>query len=190
MKEILLALLMLLWLPLYSQTVKGTKPVKYVQQINQYLPKVQTDNELVTYFDYDEALAASKILKKPVLVYFTGINVVNCRKMESNVWSKAEVMNRLKKDFVVASLYCDLDRVQLTKKQQHYSAALKKKVITVADRVEELQEVKYKSNTQPSYYVVDETGKTLSGWLGYEPDAKKFVEYLDIGKAKYKKTHP
>ena len=82
----------------------GSEPVKYVSEMKIYEPPVVRNLGLVTYFDYDEALAASKKLKKPVMLDFTGINCVNCRKMEGQVWSQPEVAKRLKEDFIVASL--------------------------------------------------------------------------------------
>src|SRR5690606_34117872 len=60
-------------------------PKKYVEEMKIYEPPVVVQSGLVTYFDYDEALAAAKVLKKPVMLDFTGINCVNCRKMEGQV---------------------------------------------------------------------------------------------------------
>jgi thiol:disulfide interchange protein len=53
---------------------------------------------LTAYYDLDEAKAASKILKKPIIVDFTGWSCANCRKMENEVWSKPEILQRLKND--------------------------------------------------------------------------------------------
>ena len=61
-----------------------------------YEPDVVTKYGMVTYFDYDEALAVASKLHKPLMLDFTGINCVNCRKMEGQVWSDPEVMKRLK----------------------------------------------------------------------------------------------
>src|SRR5690606_17786327 len=55
-------------------------PKKYVQEMKIYEPPVVVQSGLVTYYDYEEALAAAKKLKKPVMLDFTGINCVNCRK--------------------------------------------------------------------------------------------------------------
>ena len=59
------------------------EPVKYVKEMKIYEPPIVAQVGLVTYYDYEEALAASKELKKPVMLDFTGINCVNCRKMET-----------------------------------------------------------------------------------------------------------
>jgi thiol:disulfide interchange protein DsbD len=166
-------------------------PVKYVEEMKIYEPPVVKTSGLVTYFDYDEALAASKKLHKPVMLDFTGINCVNCRKMEAQVWSDPQVMQRLKNDFIIASLYCDYDKRELPKNEQHFSQALQSDVITVGDKNEELQASKFNSNSQPYYFYVDENGNPLiDGGYSYNPDVQKFIAHLDKVKENYKKTHP
>lgn len=166
----------------------AVQPVKYVQEMKIYEPPIVVQNGLVTYFDYDEALAASKILKKPVMLDFTGINCVNCRKMESQVWSSPEVMKRLKEDFVIASLYCDYDKRDLPKEEQYYSKVLGADIVTVGDRNEDIQATMFGANSQPFYFFVDENGdKLIEGGYGYDPNIKKFVDHLDKVKENYKK---
>ena len=167
------------------------KPMRYVNEMRIYEPEIVRKFGLVTYFDYDEALAASKKLKKPVMLDFTGINCVNCRKMESQVWSNPEVMKRLKNNFIIASLYCDYDKLELPKNEQHFSQALQGPVTTVGDKNEELQAAKFNSNSQPYYFYVDENGNQLiDGGYAYDPDVQKFIAHLDKVVENYKKTHP
>jgi len=174
-----------------SISSSDVKPVRYVNEMRIYEPEIVRKFGLVTYFDYDEALAASKKLKKPVMLDFTGINCVNCRKMESQVWSNPEVMKRLKNDFIIASLYCDYDKLELPKSEQHFSQALQSQVVTVGDKNEELQAAKYNSNSQPYYFYVDENGNKLAeDGYSYDPDVQKFIAHLDKVKENYKKTHP
>lgn len=169
----------------------AAKPVKYVQEMKIYEPPVVKNLGLETYFDYEEALAASKILKKPVMLDFTGINCVNCRKMESQVWSNPEVAKRLKEDFIVASLYCDYDKTDLPKDKQHHSDVLGSDVVTVGDGNEDLQATKFGSSGQPLYYYVDEMGVKLADEsYSYNPDVQKFIAHLEKVKAKYKELHP
>jgi thiol-disulfide isomerase/thioredoxin len=113
-----------------SENTSDLKPVKYVSDMKIYEPPVVTNLGLVTFFDYDEALAASKKLKRPVMLDFTGINCVNCRKMEFQVWSKPEVAKMLKEDFIVVSLYCDMNRIELPKNEQFFSKDLNSQVVT------------------------------------------------------------
>ncbi len=166
-------------------------PVKYVADMKIYEPPVVRNLGLVTYFDYDEALAASKKLKKPIMLDFTGINCVNCRKMESQVWSKPEVAKRLKEDFIVVSLYCDINRIVLPKEQQYFSKDLNSQVTTLGDKNADLQASKFGSNSQPFYFYVDEnSSKLIDGGYSYDPDVEKFVAHLDKVRENYKKTHP
>jgi thiol:disulfide interchange protein DsbD len=164
----------------------GPAPVKYVEEMKMYEPPVVKQLGLVTYFDYDEALAAAKELKKPVMLDFTGINCVNCRKMESQVWSKPEVAQRLKNDFIVASLYCDYDKKDLPRDEQYYSQALGSQVVTVGDKNEDIQAAKFNSNSQPFYFFVDENGnKLVPDGYAYDPNVEKFVQHLDNVKQQY-----
>jgi thiol:disulfide interchange protein DsbD len=166
-------------------------PVKYVNDMKIYEPQVVRSLGLVTYFDYDEAVAASKKLKKPIMLDFTGINCVNCRKMESQVWSRPEVARRLKENFIVASLYCDMNKIVLPKEQQYFSKDLNSQVETLGDKNADLQAAKFGSNSQPYYFYVDENGTKLAdNGYSYDPDEAKFIKHLDAVVAKYKASHP
>ena len=177
--------------PAAAHEDNGVRPVKYVADMKIYEPQVVKSMGLETYFDYDEALAAAKKLKKPIMLDFTGINCVNCRKMESQVWSKSEVARRLKEDFIVVSLYCDFNKLQLPKDQQYFSKEQNVQIETVGQKNTDLQVVKFGSNSQPFYFFVDENGnKLIEGGYSYDPDVDKFVKHLDQVKANYKKTHP
>lgn len=161
-------------------------PVKYVKEMKIYEPPVVTNLGLATYFDYDEAIAASKKLGKPIMLDFTGITCVNCRKMESQVWSQSDVAKRMKEDFIVASLYCD-SRIELPESEQFYSKELGQQVTTLGAKNQHLQVSKYGSNAQPLYYYIDDKGTKLAE-IGYpyDPDVPKFVAHLDKVKERYK----
>ena len=172
------------------ETDGDTKPVKYVNEMKIYEPPVVRNLGLVTYFDYDEAMAAARKLKKPIMLDFTGINCVNCRKMESQVWSKPEVAKLLKEDFIVVSLYCDINRIELPKNEQYFSKDLNAQVTTLGNKNADLQASKFDANSQPFYFYVDENGNKLADdGYGYDPDVAKFVAHLEKVKANYKKTH-
>ena len=165
-------------------------PVKFVKDMKRFEPQAVKSLGLVTYFDYDEAVEASKKLKKPIMLDFTGINCSNCRKMESQVWSQPEVTKRLKEDFIVVSLYCDFNSIDLPKELQHFSKDLNSQVVTVGDKNAELQAAKFESSTQPFYFYVDENGNKLAEkGYSYNPDVQKFIDHLDSVKANYKRTH-
>jgi thiol:disulfide interchange protein DsbD len=169
----------------------GDRPVKYMHEMERLEPDAVKSLGLVTYLDYEEALAASKKAKKPLMLDFTGITCVNCRKMESKVWSAPEVLQRMKDDFIIASLFCDATQVDIPEAEQYQSAALGNKVTNLGDRSLDLQITKFGSNAQPLYYFVDGEGNKLApNGYGYDPDVSKFVAHLEAVKAKYKELHP
>ena len=130
-------------------------PKKYYDQMKMYEPEVVTKYGMVTYFDFGEALEAAREEHKPLMLDFTGINCVNCRKMEGQVWSDPKVMQRLKEDFVIVSLYVDARNVELPVSEQYYSKELDKQVETLGDKNADLQVKKYGANTQPYYFFID-----------------------------------
>lgn len=163
-------------------------PVKYYEQMKIYEPEVVTKYGMVTYFDYEEALEAARQLKKPLMLDFTGINCVNCRKMEGQVWSDSAVMKRLKKDFVIVSLYVDVHNIDIPPGEQYYSNSLEKQVETLGDLNADLQVSRYGANTQPYYFFIDANEhKLMPDGYGYDPDIQKFSQLLDKVKENY--TH-
>lgn len=158
----------------------GDGPVKYVAEMSPYEPETVVKFGLKTYFDYNEALEASTRMNKPLMLDFTGIVCINCRKMEGQVWSHPEVMKRLKSDFVIASLYCDAQNVKIPESERYYSDYLKKEVKTLGQRNSDLQAMKYGSNGQPFYYFVDGDENLLADkGYPYNPDVDAFIAHLD-----------
>ena len=165
-------------------------PRKYHDKMKMYEPEVVTKYGMTTYFDYGEALEAAKKMRKPLNFDFTGINCVNCRKMEGQVWSDPQVMQRLKNDFVIVSLYVDVQNIDLPQAEQYYSEALKKQVETLGDKNADMQVTKFGANTQPYYFFLDAGEQRLvpEGY-GYDPDIQKFIRLLDKVKEAYQKTN-
>jgi thioredoxin-related protein len=158
-------------------------PVKYHDRMRMYEPEVVTTYGMTTYFDYDEALAVARKVGKPLMIDFTGINCVNCRKMESEVWSDPEVMRRLKEDFVIVSLYVDVQDIELPERAHYYSEALSKKVTTLGDKNADMQVTRFQANSQPYYFFVDGNEQRLvpEGY-GYDPNIPKFIRLLEAAK--------
>ncbi|HEV2478395.1 MAG TPA: thioredoxin family protein [Puia sp.] len=144
-----------------------------------YEPEVVTRYGLVTYFDYGEALAVARALHKPLMLDFTGINCVNCRKMEGQVWSDPAVMQLLKDDFVIVSLYVDVQNIDLPVAEQYFSKNLGRRVETLGDRNADLQVSRFGADTQPYYFFVDGNEHKLADeGYGYNPDVAQFVAHL------------
>lgn len=141
---------------------------------------------LTGYFDYKEALAASKATGKPIFVDFTGHACVNCRKMEEYVWAKPEVLKRLKNDFIIVSLYAD-ERKELPESEWYTSKRDGKVKKTIGEQNQDLQISKYNFSAQPQYVVIDGNENQLSGPRFYDTDEAAFVEFLDKGKSAFGK---
>ena len=161
-------------------------PEKYYDRMKIYEPEVVVKYGMVTYFDYDEALAVARKVHKPLMLDFTGINCVNCRAMEAQVWSDPEVMKRLKENFVIVSLYVDVS-LDLQPGDQYFSKTLKKDITTLGDKNADLQISEYNSNTQPYYFFLEANENRLEPeGYGYDSNVEKFRNMLDDVVAKYK----
>jgi thiol:disulfide interchange protein DsbD len=166
-------------------------PVKYVKELGPYEPEVVKKFGLVTFFDYDEALAAARSAKKPLMLDFTGINCINCRKMEAQVWSHPEVMKRLKEDFVIASLYQDVQNIKLPEAEQFESKELGEFVNTLGEKYQHLEVSRYGVLAQPFYIFLDgQEEKLAPEGYSYDPDVQKFIRHLDNVVTEYKKRNP
>lgn len=141
---------------------------------------------LTAYYDLQEGLAAARALNKPVMLDFTGHSCANCRKMEQSVWKDAEVLKRMKEDFVLISLYVD-HPTELPEADQ-YTTKDGKKIITVGDRNLDYEITKFGFNAQPLYMFLDLKENPLSDVkYGYDGDVQKFINHLETVKAEFKK---
>ncbi len=152
-----------------------------------YADRLHAPLGIDAFFDYDEGMAYAKQVGKPVFLDFTGHSCTNCRKMENAVWPDAEVLNRLKNDFVVISLYVD-DRTELPEDQKYVSKYTGKKVKTLGNRNVDLQVSKFNSNAQPLYVVTVAEGNPLNKPYGYNEDIAAYIKFLDEGKTKFEKS--
>ena len=138
------------------------------------------------YFDYDEALKASKVLNKPVFVDFTGHGCTNCREMENRVWSDPEVLKRLRENFVLAALYVDDKVIELPKKEW-YTNKDGQEVKLLGKKNAEIQIDKFGANAQPFYVILNSDGKSLVQPHAYDLDIQSYIKFLDDGVAAFNK---
>lgn len=177
----------------YSESPEGfggrISPVSSTSEGHSELPEHmhKGPNGIPAFDDYYLALAYSKKVNKPLMIDFTGWACVNCRKMEGQVWSDPEVKRRLSEDFILVSLYFD-DKKTLPdslQKEVDWSGS-KRTLRKYGDRWSFLQITKYKSSTQPQYWIIDGDENHYSDSTSYDPDIQKYVDWLDRGLAKYK----
>jgi thioredoxin-related protein len=159
------------------------KPVKYTEFLGSEIPGVET------FFDYEEALAAAKQMKKPLLLDFTGHNCANCRKMEAEVFSNEEVSKKMRNDFVVVSLYID-DKFRLPKSERYTSTYDKSEKVTLGDKNLDFELTLTNKNAQPQYVFVDQNGQIIKNAGGYDADIPRFLRIMEEVKTEYKKRNP
>ena len=139
------------------------------------------------FFDYQEALAYAKEVKKPLFLDFTGHACVNCREMEAKVWSDPRVLQKLKNDYVVVSLYTD-DKTDLPKSEQYASKILNTTVNSVGKKFKDLQATKFNTISQPYYVLLGTDEQELvSPPIGVEFNIDKYLQYLDKGLSEFAK---
>ena len=142
-------------------------------------------HSLTVFTDYETGLAYAKTVNKPVMLDFTGYACVNCRKMENNVWSDEKVLNVLKNEVVLISLYVD-DKRELPKSEQTVSKETGNDIITVGDKWTEFIITKYKTNTQPFYVLIDLKEEKLNEPISYTPNIEEYLAWLKDGVSKFK----
>jgi thioredoxin-related protein len=145
-------------------------------------------HNLKGYFDYDQALRCSKQQLKPLFVDFTGHGCVNCREMEANVWSDPQVLKHLRENYIVVALYVD-DRKDLPQSDWVTSTYDGKVKNTVGKKFADLQNTKFKVNSQPYYVLLDNNGELLNKPKAYDLNVDNFIKFLDDGVAAYKKNN-
>jgi len=138
-------------------------------------------HDIVAFNDYDKGLAYAKEIGKPVMIDFTGWACVNCRKMEQNVWPKENILNILKNEVVLISLYVD-DKRPLPEDEE-VDSKLKpgRKLKYIGQKWSEFQTIKYKANTQPFYVLMDHNEEDLISPVAYTPDAEEYFVWLKEG---------
>lgn len=134
--------------------------------------------DIVYFDDYDKGLAYAKKVNKPVLLDFTGRACVNCRKMEQNVWVQPEVLEVLQNDVILISLYVD-DRQKFD--ETEISPLTDKPYRYKGQKWAHLQVIKYKTNAQPYYAILNADGEDVITPVGYTPDVEGYKNWLQKG---------
>jgi thiol:disulfide interchange protein DsbD len=146
---------------------------------------------LMAFKDYDKALAHAKKVNKPLFVDFTGWGCVNCRKMEQSVWGEPGIIEHLRNDVVIVSLYVD-ERTELPKKEQRTIKVNGRDftVKTIGNKWTAKQIEEYKTSSQPYYVLKTPDGKDIPvGSADYQNhgDPALFKKWLEKGLKTHKK---
>ena len=143
-------------------------------------------HNLDCYHDFDEAIAVAKLENKPIFIDFTGHGCVNCRKMEETVWPKEGILDRLRNDYIVVSLYVD-EKVRLFPDNDFaylLDPKTGEKLRTVGSKWASFQVNNFDVSAQPYYVLMHHDGKTLLNKptdYANGNDPKAYKAFLDCG---------
>lgn len=139
------------------------------------------------FFDLDEAKAYAREQGKPVFIDFTGKTCANCREMEHYVWSDSEVKRILNEDYVMVSLYCDANTIELPE-SEWVTTDKGRTLKSLGQKNLNYQKTAFNMNAQPYYVVIDADGNVLTKEnYKYNRDVQKFIDWLNEGKTNFKK---
>ena len=138
------------------------------------------------YFKLEEGLAAAQKAGKPVFVDVTGHGCVNCREMESRVWSDPQVLKMLQEDFVIVALYTD-DKTRLAEEDRVTDAQSGKVYKDLGRANSYIARTLWNVNAQPNYVLLSPSGEMLAPVRGYDLSVDGFIAFLRSGLDAYRK---
>ena len=160
------------------KAISAFAPPMFTQDFTMYDNTFKSDTH-----DFDEAIKMSREQNKPIFLDFTGHGCVNCREMETAVLGEAAVLDILRENYIVASLYVDdrtlLDKPFIGKDGLEYNE--------VGEKWSYLQQHKFGELSQPFYVLVDSNGQPLNGSFAFKKDVGDFVDFLSEGLKNFRK---
>lgn len=170
---------------LWGAPLKGVSafvPPLYTQDFNLY-----GSGEFKSFDNYDEGMAYAITNNKPVLVDFSGYGCVNCRKMEGAVFDTEEVSGLIKDNFVMITLMVD-DKRELDTPVEITENGKQIEIETIGELWSYLQRTKFNASIQPYYVMLGNDGQPLNTSYSYDENVAKFVEWMQAGLERFKKT--
>lgn len=143
---------------------------------------------LTKFLDYEQGMAFAGTVNKPVFLDFTGFGCGNCRKMEAVVWSHPDVLQRLRNDFVIVSLFVD-DRTPLPVEEQFVSTigGRDRRIRNIGHKWSDFQAREFGVNAQPYYVLIAPDGTRLAEPYSFNTSVPQFIEFLDSGLEAFRK---
>ena len=161
-----------------AEATKSNTGVKYGDVL--HLP-----HGLNGFFDLEEAEEYAEKVDKPIFIDFTGHGCVNCREMESLVWSDEAVLDLLRNEYVICALYTD-DKMALPKSE--WVTTDSGRVLKTLGKVNAHYALtRFGVNAQPYYVLQGKDEKILVEPRGYNRDIPSFIEFLKKGVEEYRK---
>ncbi len=154
---------------------------KYADKLDGHVPV-----GFKAFFDLEEAKAYAKQVGKPLFLDFTGKSCANCREMETAVWSVPAVKDLIQQDYILVSLYCDENTIELPKEE--WTQMNGKTIKTLGRRNLNYQIEKFHANAQPLYVLMDGDGNLLTEKpQPYDKNVENFISFLQKGLDNFKK---
>jgi thiol:disulfide interchange protein DsbD len=157
-----------------------------------YLFPNDCPNNLNCFKDLKAGIAYAQKANKPIMLDFTGLACVNCRKMEEHVWPDKTIDNYLRNDYVLISLYVD-DKRELPKEQQIDVNRINggtRKLKNFGHKWANFQTQFFQTNSQPYYVLLSPDGKKiLNKPVGYTPNEEDYAKFLQCGLEVFQKKN-
>lgn len=134
----------------------------------------------IELFDEEKLLLRSKQENKPILLYFTGFNCVNCRRIEQKVLFRSEVADQIMGNFILVPMYVD-ERTELPKNLQRkvkYRDG-KKFQKTIGDRNSFYQYSRFETSAQPYFVVLNSENEIIETADYNYNTTEKFLSFLN-----------
>ena len=142
----------------------GTEASAQTETLDMGTPKysdfLHLPHGLKGFFEINEAREYAEKVGKPLFIDFTGHGCVNCREMETRVWSDPQVLDMLRNDYVILAI---------GKINSHIATT------------------QYGVNAQPCYVLEGRNGELLAEPRSYDLDVDAFVQFLKKGLENYSK---
>ncbi len=148
-------------------------PVKHTDEFH-------TQYGLTSFYDLEEGLACAEKTGKPVFIDFTGRFCSNCKKMEASVWSDPTVQSMLRNDFILISLYTDVNK-KLPEEEWYTSEIDGKVKKTIGQQNVDYEISMFKTNTVPLYVIMDSEGNVVNQPRGTDLDVTSYTAWMKEG---------
>jgi len=153
---------------------------RYADKLRKYTPP-----DFCAFYDLDEARQYAAAVGKPLLIDFTGHTCVNCRQVESSVWSQPPIKKLIQEQFVLVSLFVD-DATPLPEPETTPEG---ERLYTLGDKWLYLQKARYGVQAQPYYVITDSTLKPLVSPMGFTLDVLRYQAFLEGGLRRFEEGY-
>ncbi|MBQ0123858.1 MAG: thioredoxin family protein [Bacteroidales bacterium] len=157
-------------------------PVEAVRAVEgrKYADFLDMPYGIEAFYDYEQAREYAVKEGKPLFIDFTGHGCVNCREMETRVWSDPRVLKLMKEEYVICALFAD-DKKEVA--PEDWVMTTDGKVLKTLGKINShFALTRFNVNAQPYYAILDpvtEEQKVPS--RGYDLDVEKFLKFLQSG---------